>query len=264
MEYILNGPKRKKFGVLKEEKDKSAYLSLYDNWNGETYALDASTYYLSTPKIAERIYEANPEARIIAILREPVERAFSHYLMELRDGWINESFEQALIHEIKEMHSPKTPWGGHYCMIRNSLYLNGLESYYRLFGKDKMRVYLFEDVDRNAQALLADISQYLGIELLSPGKTDEPRNSYAHNRFPIISKMVNAYRCSHARDVINVITPREARIIIGNWLNQIRFKEKMKPTITHQERKILHEQLGDDYEKSLTFIHEKGLLFENS
>ena len=259
---MLHGPERKKLPLLAESKDQGSYLEMYNDWGEEKYAIDATTSYLSYPGTAGRIAKAKPEAKIIAILREPLSRAYSHYLMELRDGWFDHNLEVAIKQEEEEMKTPELPWGGHYFAIRNSLYLEGLKSYYEHFGQGNLRVYLFEDIVKTPEKVLSDISEFLSIEPLTLKKADESKNAFAVDGLPLITRTINAYRASPLRNVINALTPRKARDFIRTRYDKLRLKKQKKPEMSDQEKVLLGEKLGNDYEKSLAFVREKSVLFE--
>ncbi len=59
------------------------YARAFPNYHGQRWVVDATPAYLYLPFVAERIHRYNPEMRLIAILRNPVERAISHYAMEV-------------------------------------------------------------------------------------------------------------------------------------------------------------------------------------
>ena len=65
---------------------------------------EGSVSYLFYPEVAQKIYNYNPEARILIILRNPVQRAFSHYLMDFRLGLCNISLEEILDKPSKYPH----------------------------------------------------------------------------------------------------------------------------------------------------------------
>lgn len=260
--YLLHGRNKQKHSVLVECWKKEAYCALFDGWQKEKYAIDASTAYLCYAGVAERIAKARPDAKIIAVLREPVSRTFSHYLMEVRDGWLDESLEEAIEQELEEIKCPDIPWAGHYRLIRNSRYLDGLKSYYRHFGRSNLRVYLFEDIVENIDAVLADMSEFLDINLSKTEKADGAKNAFAVNRFPMLARAVNTYRASKIRTSVNAITSRKARDFIRQKYNRLRLKKQEKPVLTHVQENIVREHLGNDYEESLKFLREKGLLFE--
>ena len=57
---------------------------------------ESSVSYLFYPEVASKLHEHNSSAKIIILLRNPIERAFSHYLMDFRLGLVNESFESII------------------------------------------------------------------------------------------------------------------------------------------------------------------------
>lgn len=62
------------------------YRQLFTLAAAEAYRVDASTAYLHAEESAQRIHAYNPEAKIIILLRDPLQRAFSHYKMDLEKG----------------------------------------------------------------------------------------------------------------------------------------------------------------------------------
>ena len=73
-------PKRK---LIKPIRSKEKYLKLFENVENETAIGEASPTYLWDPQAPKLIHEKIPNAKFIFILRNPIERAFSHYLFLL-------------------------------------------------------------------------------------------------------------------------------------------------------------------------------------
>jgi len=78
-------------------RDKKKYLELFKDVKDETAIGEASPTYLADPQTPYLIHEVVPDARIIIILRDPVERAFSEYLLMYAIGVLKCSFSE-LIH----------------------------------------------------------------------------------------------------------------------------------------------------------------------
>ena len=245
------------------QREEHAYLGLYDGWGDESYGIDASTYYLTNPATAEAIKAASPDAKIVAILREPVSRAYSHYLMEVRDGWVDADFATALKIEIEEMSRPGRIDAGHYSFIRQSRYLNGLQAYHRAFGSQAFRVYRFEDLASHEADVLADMGLFLGLPLGDAAPTMEVQNAYAKDRFPALTRAINRYRYSVLRDVVNQVTPRVMRDRLREALRSVRLKQAAKPPLPEAARALLQDHLKDDYDQSLTFARNRGILHES-
>ncbi len=62
------------------------YQKAFPNWQGQKIVGEATPIYMYLPFVAERIYRYNPQMKLIFLLRDPVERAISHYQMELGRG----------------------------------------------------------------------------------------------------------------------------------------------------------------------------------
>ena len=70
------------------------YNSLFSDWIDESIIGEASVSYLFYPNVPERIKIYNDNSKIIIMLRNPIDRAFSHYLMDYRLGLTSNSFEE--------------------------------------------------------------------------------------------------------------------------------------------------------------------------
>ncbi len=266
--FLHKGKKRTLHGDSKIRRDptaydEEAYKQVYSEWADEQYAIDASTYYLSSPNAAEHIFQARPDAKIIAVLREPIERAHSHYLMELRDGYVSESFKDALEREEYERAAPDKPWAGHYNFIRQSLYLERLKKYHELFGRRQLRIYHAEEFRHHTTAVLHDIGHFLGIEKIHDNACDEDANDFRTDRFPVATRLFNMYRNSHLRDLVNKATPRKLRDQVRMAFTKARLKQtEEKPSPCVKAVAHLEAALGDDYERTLHFARKEKILFE--
>src|SRR5260370_31910017 len=92
---FLAGPMREKRpnGIVVDWED---YLHLFANAGNESALGEASVCYLWSPTAPERIAGTIPEAKIIAMLRDPAERAFSQYLQGLGSSAIRCSFRECV------------------------------------------------------------------------------------------------------------------------------------------------------------------------
>ena len=88
--------------------DEREYLALFAAARADQVAGEASTSYLWDPESGGRIHSVAPGARIIAMLRDPVERAWSHYLNDVREGVETRSFDQAI---SEDAANPDGRWG---------------------------------------------------------------------------------------------------------------------------------------------------------
>ena len=118
--------------------------------------------YLYIPKAAERIKYYIPNAKIIIILRDPIQRAYSNFLHHIRDRVeCYDNFTEAL--EAEKWRIKKSWWWGfHYLNV--SLYFEQVKRYFDLFDSNNIRVYLYEDFKTNSLYILKNIFQFLEVD----------------------------------------------------------------------------------------------------
>ena len=93
-----------------------------EQFNDERIIGEASPYYIFHPLCPKRIFDIIPEVKIIVLLRNPVERAYSHYWHEIRLGKENLSFEDAISEEssrIKNESKKRSSYRGSYPACNN-------------------------------------------------------------------------------------------------------------------------------------------------
>lgn len=114
---------------------------------------EATPDYLHKPGVAARLYAANPRAKLIAILRNPLDRAFSAYLMQLSKGseHPSTSFETAL----QRQHATYVSFGNYY---------DQLKEYFGVFDRAQILVLLFEDLRANPAGFYHRLCHFLEID----------------------------------------------------------------------------------------------------
>ena len=248
--------------VMVEQTSEAAYLSLFAEWRDEPYAIDASTNYLQGPDVCSRIKAARPDAKIIAVVREPVARAYSYYLMKWRDGWVREPFADAIENEKVEAEVATFPTAFHYGFVSQSTYAPALRAYVEAFGSDQVRVYRFEDVTQNISAVLCDLSDFLGFEIKESQQAAKEKNSFKVERSPILTKILLTYHRLPLKHLVNRVVPRATRDKIRIGYRNIRNKDGEKPKLDPAAEQKLLALLGTDYTDALTYTREQGVLFE--
>jgi len=128
--------------------------------------------YLYYPYVAERISHTylNSNLKFIVILRHPVDRAYSHYLMSKRRGYEDLSFKEAVLLENERINTNDYYKKSHFSYISRGLYLNQLERYLEYFDRNSFLFLSFEsDIRSNLDSTVYRIEEFLGIghELLS-------------------------------------------------------------------------------------------------
>jgi hypothetical protein len=139
-------------------RERSAYERLFSGADGFAYVGEASTSYLTNEAAPERIKRASPQAKIIASLRDPVERAYSDFLYAVREGIEQRSFEEAV---RAELGAPGTQaWQ----YLHDSDYAPALRRYEHHFGRDSMHVVFFEELVNDPESVLQNLLAFLGVD----------------------------------------------------------------------------------------------------
>ncbi|MCJ8294466.1 MAG: sulfotransferase [Colwellia sp.] len=110
-----------------------------------------STTYLASPLAAKRIAMQDKKIKLIIMLRQPSNRAYSNYWHLVRSGRASYSFEDTLL------LNPNS-------VLNRSLYLGQIESYLKYFPKEQLKFVIFEEFIKNKQAALKSLCQFIGVD----------------------------------------------------------------------------------------------------
>lgn len=137
---------------------KAVYDSLYKEAQNEQIKGDTSPSYLWDKTVAKKIYDYNPKAQIIISLRHPVDRAYSHYIMNYFTGVDTfKTFKEAL-------DAPDNlVWGSCNQYLEMSMYYEQLKAYYDTFPKEQIKVIVYEDWTKDIETNINDLFKFLGV-----------------------------------------------------------------------------------------------------
>jgi len=130
----------------------------------EKLLADTTSSYIWSARSAERIHSYNPDARIMVVLRNPVERAFSHYWHLKNRGLINYEFADIL-----------TNYQTFSCWLEPGFVNAGIKRYLNFFPREQMHFALFEDLRSKPVQSIKSVFQFAGIDadFLPPSTTRE-------------------------------------------------------------------------------------------
>jgi hypothetical protein len=158
-----------KFFLVDEVYQKG--LNYYSKWfQGaavDQVAGEKSTNYLESATAAGRIKKDLPWIKLIFILREPVERAYSNYLWSRMNGLEKEDFATALsLEQEREKGLPESlRYARPYAYFSRGLYANMLAQYLKHFSSDQILCLKYEDISDQPEGLICKLSQFLEIDL---------------------------------------------------------------------------------------------------
>ena len=132
---------------------------------GKFLTYDVTPFYIYNKISVERIFKSFPNSKIIAVLRNPIDRAYSNYFL----GDQKESFEKTVEREKEELKRISAmDHEDYYKFTRNSLLARGfyaeqLKSWFKVFPKEKILIIKSEDLSSNPQKNLNEIFQFLEL-----------------------------------------------------------------------------------------------------
>lgn len=221
---------------LRRIVDRDEYLCLFKGVQNEKVIGEASTSYLWDPKSAELIYHDIPNAKIICILRDPIQRAFSHYRIHLRSNFEKQTFHEAIM-KINDHFDPHTT--NRY--LHAGLYSEQIQRYLNLFGKNQVKIIIFEEFIKNPKEVVEDILKFLDIYIKLNSFESE-----IHNTFNLPSGYVRAVLLnSKFLKKISSFLPKSFRKSLkDNFL----LTEK-NPEISKEDEKFLKNFYKEDVQK---------------
>jgi hypothetical protein len=134
---------------------------------------EASPYYLYHPHVPIRLARLLPDVRIVALVRNPVERAYSHYHLNVRQGKEDLSFEEALAREDErlageweKLSTDELYWSDRHYQFAyrgRGLYAERLKDWYRHFSTEQILVVRSEDLYKDPAAVVERVFHHLGV-----------------------------------------------------------------------------------------------------
>ena len=158
----------------------SQYARMWPDAGPNQLRMEASTSYFWSPSAARDLAASNPGVKALVLLRNPVDRAFSHYRMARKYGLVSGSF----IEELDRDASGSASWGQRENFAALSLYA---DSYQRWSASGAaLHVYIYEEAFQNPHAFWAEVQQDLGLSAIALPHTE--RVHAAHDvRWPALT-----------------------------------------------------------------------------
>ncbi len=233
-------------------RDKTKYLALFKKVKNEKIFGEASPSYLSDPDAPKLIHQVSPNAKIIIILRDPVERAYSHYLMLIRIGFMKDSFHEEVLKSLKIVRIyNKTS-----LRLETGLYAEDVQRYLNIFGPKQVKIIIFEEFINNIKKTMKDILSFLDINYELNDFDVE-----AYNKFGVARGQISQFilRQRIVRSLAErIMSPSRRRVL----REKILLKNEPKPKIRKDDKEILIKFYREDVEKIQNILGRK-LPWEN-
>jgi Sulfotransferase domain len=136
------------------ERGPAWYRSHFETAPEDRVVGEKSSSYLPHPETPGRLRELLPEARLVAQLRNPIERAYSDYCMHYRRGEVGRD-------PARYLQPGRTPLPR---LLEDGLYFRHVSAFLELFPREQLKVILYDDIRRDPGPVFRSVCEHLGIE----------------------------------------------------------------------------------------------------
>ena len=230
----------------------------YDDIKNEKWVLDFTPSYLYSDEALFRIneYSKGKDLKFIVMLRNPVERAYSHYLHTLRDGLEDLDFNDAVQAESERLLNYENNLLSQlkYSYIYQSLYHKHLSKYFESFGRNNFFVINYDSqlLDKSEfKLMISDLQNFLEIKIENLN-IEIKENFASESRSKILQTLVNS----------NGLHKRLARLLFKSKINRQILINKFRKL---NEKKMVKKDLEAEFKKNLydKYFHTDVLKLES-
>jgi hypothetical protein len=217
--------------------NRKKYEALYSNAADVKFRIDATVHYLRFESAAYEIKKNAPNAKVIIVIREPVARILSHYLMDRRGGFVTLD----LMSILKSNSIQKSEY------IECSMASNQIELYLKLFGESNVLILDFSEYVTNNQKSLNQILCFLDVEKME--FKIESVNTYRDPK-PFIKWL---YTVRRVKKIYAKILPSKIRTFLRQYLHSFE-----KPTFKPDETLAELVMVKKDYQEVKKLFKNKA------
>lgn len=209
-------------------KNLNEYKQLFETASNQKAIGEGSVSYLFYPKTAEKIKACISNVKIIMLLRNPMERGYSHYLMDYKLGLVDLTYEEIVYK--KSNHKYINLYYQQY--VELGLYYEQVKRYLELFDKEQIKIYFQEDLRENSEAIVDDLYDFLNIEKSSVPNTNKEHNAFSMPKNKLIHKL---YGSHIVRTTLSKFFPESLK----EWLLNNLFERTKKPVLDNKIKTYL-------------------------
>ena len=173
-EVCMSRPKETGFFFENYEKGIDWFSEThFSHYQGEEAIGEASAGNMMHREVAPRIRKHCPGARLIFVLRDPVERIWSHYRFDINVGSLppTADFSELIRDKSSEWRQ---------IMIELGMYRDQLENYAEHFDREQMRIFLFRDFVEDTDRVVRCLFEFIGVDPEADINTGETHNETSH------------------------------------------------------------------------------------
>lgn len=203
----------------------------------------------------KQLSEHNPACILVFVLRNPIDRAYSSYQMEVSHGLLKYPFDD-LKHDVEKYKSGETT-GPFRLFFGLGFYAQQLEMIYKYFPKDNVLVYLQEDLKNDSPRIVKEIFSKLGVDdSFTPDYGKKHNVSYQSKSF-FLARAIR--KLGKPQNPVNKffrkIIPAKVFTKTGNILKRMNSTEAKFPPMNLEMRKYLIDFYKAETEKLEKILH---------
>lgn len=170
---------------IQKEED---YVRLFEHVENEIAIGESSVSYLWDRESPKLIKNASPNAKIIMILRNPIERAYSHYLHHSRVGYDSVDFYEAIKRDYQKKNKL---WQIPDLYVYPGLYYEQVKRFLDAFGPESVKILIFEEFIKDTVGKVKEVMQFLGVNSEVPKEAGNLYNPYYVPRSSLSPRIMN-------------------------------------------------------------------------
>ncbi|HMZ88326.1 MAG TPA: sulfotransferase [Chitinophagales bacterium] len=239
LEKYLAGPMDKKIHIA-HVRTAEQYAALFKNVTSQKAIGEVSNSYLYLPSTARAIHKALPDVQIVMILRNPVERLYSQFLMNLKLGKI---VEKDLLKEIEaDQVKPVKGWGVSHLYLEVGMYYEQVKRYLDIFDKNKVCILYYDDYKKDPTGTMQSLFKFLGVDATF---TPDMSKRYNEAGMPRFGKLNYWLTQIGVYGLVKRIFPSNLK----ERLKSLIYTKENIPTITAEEKEYLINYYRKDIEQ---------------
>lgn len=219
--------------------DWESYRSLFSGAQDEHAIGEASTLYLYEPEAPERIAAQLPAVRLVAVLRNPVDRAFSNFLEHVHEG--REPLHDFGLALEAEEERREIGWAPSWRYRDLGHYGRQLERYGRIFPRAQMLVILYEDLMRHSDRTFSEIYAFLGVDPNFSPQMPHRLNPSGIPKNRLLHRL--ATKPNMLKDLLRRALSEQSRMAIRTWLMTTNLR---RPVLEPEIRALLTASYAHD------------------
>ncbi|MFB6305474.1 MAG: sulfotransferase domain-containing protein, partial [Flavobacteriales bacterium] len=198
----------------------------------------------------KRLYDHNPECKIVFIIRNPVERSFSAYLMEKNAGF-NEFPFSDLKKVIEKKKADKQDWR-YRQFVGMSMYAERIKWLNNYFGKENVQVFTFDQLKKEPVSICKEVFNLLGVDKEYSINTEKKHNVSGEVRSKAYSRLLSklSQKDNPVKILAKSLIPKKTAPKVLNLLNSLNKKEGKKEAMDEETASFLRNYFREDIEET--------------